>query len=58
MTRRQLYSGIVSLALASIIFILPFVFIAFLDWEKIELWRAFAGVICLPPLSTEFRRKP
>lgn len=27
MTRRQLYSGIVSLALASIIFILPFVFI-------------------------------
>ncbi|MBR0554791.1 response regulator [Ciceribacter sp. L1K23] len=24
--------------------ILPFVFIAFLDWEKIDLWRAFAGV--------------
>lgn len=24
--------------------IAPFVFIAFLDWEKIELWRAFAGV--------------
>ncbi|QLF71098.1 response regulator [Peteryoungia desertarenae] len=24
--------------------ILPFIFIAFLDWEKIELWRAFAGV--------------
>jgi signal transduction histidine kinase/ActR/RegA family two-component response regulator len=24
--------------------ILPFVFIAFLDWEKFDLWRAFAGV--------------
>ncbi len=24
--------------------ILPFVFIAFLDWEKIDLWRAFAGI--------------
>lgn len=24
--------------------IAPFVFIAFMDWEKIELWRAFAGV--------------
>jgi len=24
--------------------ILPFVFIAFVDWEKIELWRAFSGV--------------
>jgi signal transduction histidine kinase/purine-cytosine permease-like protein len=24
--------------------ILPFVFIVFLDWEKIDLWRAFAGV--------------
>lgn len=24
--------------------ILPFVFIAFLDWEKIDLWIAFAGV--------------
>ncbi|WP_159950712.1 ATP-binding protein [Rhizobium sp. 18065] len=24
--------------------ILPFIFIAFLDWEKIDLWRAFAGV--------------
>ncbi|MFL0691360.1 MAG: ATP-binding protein [Agrobacterium tumefaciens] len=24
--------------------ILPFVFIAFLDWEKIDLWLAFAGV--------------
>jgi signal transduction histidine kinase/ActR/RegA family two-component response regulator len=24
--------------------ILPFIFIAFLDWEKFDLWRAFAGV--------------
>lgn len=24
--------------------ILPFVFIAFLDWDKFDLWRAFAGV--------------
>ncbi|EHS49906.1 integral membrane sensor hybrid histidine kinase [Rhizobium sp. PDO1-076] len=24
--------------------ILPFIFIAFLDWEKIDLWRAFAGI--------------
>jgi signal transduction histidine kinase/CheY-like chemotaxis protein len=24
--------------------ILPFVFIAMLDWEKIDLWRAFAGI--------------
>lgn len=24
--------------------ILPFVFIAFLDWEKFDLWRAFAGI--------------
>jgi signal transduction histidine kinase/DNA-binding NarL/FixJ family response regulator/purine-cytosine permease-like protein len=24
--------------------VLPFVFIAFLDWEKIDLWRAFAGI--------------
>ncbi|KPF60582.1 ATP-binding protein [Rhizobium sp. AAP116] len=24
--------------------ILPFIFIAFLDWEKIDLWLAFAGV--------------
>ncbi|WP_137136233.1 ATP-binding protein [Rhizobium sp. FKY42] len=24
--------------------VLPFVFIAFMDWEKIELWRAFAGI--------------
>ena len=24
--------------------ILPFVFIAFMDWEKFDLWRAFAGV--------------
>jgi len=24
--------------------ILPFVFIAFADWEKIDLWRAFAGI--------------
>ena len=24
--------------------ILPFVFIAFLDWEKIDLWRSFAGI--------------
>ncbi|WP_313198332.1 ATP-binding protein [Rhizobium sp.] len=24
--------------------ILPFIFIAFLDWEKFDLWRAFAGI--------------
>ncbi|MCQ1773388.1 ATP-binding protein [Neorhizobium galegae] len=24
--------------------ILPFVFIAFMDWEKFDLWRAFAGI--------------
>ena len=24
--------------------VLPFIFIAFLDWEKFDLWRAFAGV--------------
>ncbi len=24
--------------------ILPFVFIAFLDWEKFDLWRSFAGI--------------
>ncbi|OWV79376.1 hybrid sensor histidine kinase/response regulator [Rhizobium sp. R635] len=24
--------------------ILPFIFIAFMDWEKFDLWRAFAGV--------------
>ena len=24
--------------------ILPFLFIAFLDWEKFELWRSFAGI--------------
>ncbi|MEB2842822.1 response regulator [Rhizobiales bacterium RZME27] len=24
--------------------ILPFMFIAFLDWEKFDLWRAFAGI--------------
>ncbi len=24
--------------------ILPFVFIAFLDWQKFDLWRAFAGI--------------
>ncbi|OLP62353.1 hybrid sensor histidine kinase/response regulator [Xaviernesmea oryzae] len=24
--------------------ILPFVFIAFADWEKVDLWRAFAGI--------------
>ncbi|MCF6367643.1 hybrid sensor histidine kinase/response regulator [Rhizobium halophilum] len=24
--------------------ILPFLFIAFLDWEKFDLWRAFAGI--------------
>ncbi|MBW9086320.1 response regulator [Rhizobium wenxiniae] len=24
--------------------ILPFIFIAFLDWDKFDLWRAFAGV--------------
>ncbi|MDI7862134.1 ATP-binding protein [Rhizobiaceae bacterium n13] len=24
--------------------ILPFIFIAFLDWEKFDLWRAFAGL--------------
>ncbi|WP_064706000.1 hybrid sensor histidine kinase/response regulator [Rhizobium bangladeshense] len=24
--------------------ILPFIFIAFMDWEKFDLWRAFAGI--------------
>ncbi|WP_137131720.1 ATP-binding protein [Rhizobium sp. FY34] len=24
--------------------ILPFIFIAFIDWEKFDLWRAFAGI--------------
>ncbi|MNH90939.1 Aerobic respiration control sensor protein ArcB [compost metagenome] len=24
--------------------VLPFIFIAFLDWEKFDLWRAFAGI--------------
>ncbi|MGO7895692.1 hypothetical protein, partial [Rhizobium leguminosarum] len=24
--------------------ILPFIFIALLDWEKFDLWRAFAGI--------------
>jgi len=24
--------------------VLPFIFIAFMDWEKFDLWRAFAGL--------------
>ncbi|MDO9415024.1 hybrid sensor histidine kinase/response regulator [Pararhizobium sp.] len=28
--------------------ILPFIFIAFADWEKFDLWRAFAGIHAAP----------